>query len=178
MTTCMEISEKKNGWQHLDDKYKVYIIKSYSESMVSITGLFAGFQSFVIENNRNEHNNALSLFLLMSSFGMNITICLISLINQNQLNAGVYNDNLIKVIYLSVASFILSTCCFYASLLLYTFDIFLEEQNYYIFILIQTSISVFCMFWYYFKLETSKCVYDLETRKKHIMFLTGYDKEA
>lgn len=178
MATCINIPEKKKGWEHLDDKYKAYIIKSYSESMVSITGLFAGFQSFVIENNRNEHTNALSLFLLMSSFGLNITICLISLINQNQLNAGVYNDNLINVIYVSVISFVLSTCCFYISLLLYTFDIFLEQQNYYIFILIQTSVSVSFMLWYYYRIESSKCAYDLDTRKKHILFLTGYDKNV
>ena len=175
--SCIPVKEDKNrSWEDLPDKYKAVVLKSYSESLVSISGLFAGFQSFVIENNRNEHGKPLPLFLLMISFGLNITICLISLINQNFLNAGIYTKQLINVIIASLVLFVISVCAFYGSLILFTFDIFYDTQSYYVIILFQSGVSIVLMITYLLIIEKMKCDYKCSKRINHMNFLLGFDK--
>lgn len=171
--SCVPIEDtnKNRSWEDLPENYKALVLKSYTESLVTVSGLFAGFQSFVIENTRNEHRKPLPLFLLMVSFGLNIAICLISLMNQNFLNAGIYTKKLINVITLSLVMFVISVCAFYGSLILFTFDIFHDTQYYYVIILFQSGLSIVLMITYLLIIEKIKCEYKCNKRINHINFL-------
>jgi hypothetical protein len=160
------------SWTLLPDEYKYHILKSYNESLFNITGLFAGFQSFVIENSRKdgENTNQLSLLLLMISFGLNISTCLISLISLNLLNSGVYYPKLLHVNLVCVYSVIVSTCCFYTSLLIYTFDIFYNTELYYMIIACQTCFSIIAILCFMVWNEKYKYSVEYIQRMKFIDF--------
>lgn len=143
MASCL--SSLCESWDSLDKELKPKVLKEYFSTFISISGLFAGFQSFVInEYVSSEHLSFLqkkAVLLLMLSFGSNICACLTSFISHNAIVGGVYEDWFVWINILCVV-WIVSAIVFYiCSFIIFAYHTFLTTIPFFIITLVLTGLS-------------------------------------
>jgi len=169
------------SWNSLDDELKPKVLKDYFSTFISISGLFAGFQSFVI--NEYVSNDDLSflkkkaVLLLMLSFGSNICACLTSFISHNAIVGGVYRDWFVWVNILCVL-WIVSAIVFYiCSFIIFAYHTFVNTIPFFTIILVLTCLSGLIITVFLGIVEYSKWTLDTDERNTKIKRALGDVKE-
>lgn len=120
---------KEDSWKKLSDKTKCFILRKYFQKFIEISGLFAGFQSFVIVIDEIKDKYDIQLTLMMISYCSNISVCLTSLISYNLIIGGVYKSWLINVNLYCACMFFFSMLTYYTSFMILIYNHY-QDDNY------------------------------------------------
>lgn len=161
-----------SSWTQLDNAIKANVLKEYFSTFISISGLFAGFQSFVINEYVSSGDLSFlqkkAVLLLMLSFGSNICACLTSFIAHNAIVGGMYQDWYIGV-NITCVFWIISAIVFYiSSFLIFTYHTFLDVMPFFKIILILTGINGLFITWFMIVVEWKKFTIEKNDRMDKI----------
>lgn len=179
MASCL--SSLCKSWDSIDQELKPKVLKEYFSTFINISGLFAGFQSFVInEYVSSEHLSFLqkkAVLLLMLSFGSNICACLTSFISHNAIVGGVYTDWFIWVNIMCVV-WIVSAIVFYiCSFIIFTYHTFIYTMPFFTITLVLTSLSGLVITVFFGIVEYKKWTLDTDERNIKIKRALGDIKD-
>lgn len=160
------------SWNELDDELKPKVLKEYFSTFISIAGLFAGFQSFVINEYVSSDNLTFlqkkAVLLLMLSFGSNICACLTSFIAHNAIIGGVYADWFLWV-NMTCVFWIISAIVFYViSFLIFAYHTFISTMPFFKITLILTGVSGLLIGIFFVITEFKKWNLEAKTRNEKI----------
>jgi hypothetical protein len=155
-----------HSWKHLESSKKCSVLKNYFRTFIDVTGLFAGFQSFVIVLDISQAPHLLGISLLMFSFCNNVAICLTSLITYNLIVGGIYKEWFLYVYMYGVCLIFVSVCAYYTSCMLLFYRITMSEPDYFLYIISWTGFNNTLIIVYYLhtawlKYNTDECIIDI-----------------
>ena len=179
MASCL--SSLCKSWDSIDQELKPKVLKEYFSTFINISGLFAGFQSFVInEYVSSEHLSFLqkkAVLLLMLSFGSNICACLTSFISHNAIVGGVYADWFVWVNIMCVF-WIVSAIVFYiCSFIIFTYHTFIYTMPFFTITLVLTGLSGLVITVFFGIVEYKKWTLDTDERNIKIKRALGDIKD-
>lgn len=121
------------------------VLKEYFSMYINISGLFAGFQSFVIttfvENDHLQRLQEAAVFMYMLSFGCNICACLTAVVAHNALIGGMFDRRMICINKLCAVWIAFAILFYITSFLIHTYQTYRYTSQYFVmvFVLIGTN---------------------------------------
>lgn len=113
------------------DIYRAIILKHYFEKYIDITGLFAGFQSFVLTIDIIDKTDYVPTILVLLSFLTNMMVFFVSCITYTSITGGMLEAYYETANVICSASVLLSVTLYYASMVYSMYDLFQSIDYYY-----------------------------------------------
>jgi hypothetical protein len=149
------------------DIYRAIILKHYFEKYIDITGLFAGFQSFILTIDIIDHTEYVPTMLVLLSFLTNMMVFFVSCITYTSITGGMLESYYESANVVCSISILVSTLIYYASMVYSMYDLF-QAIDYYDYInTVIFAVSVIMstgVFLYYLKNVHSKLHTSFEDR--------------
>lgn len=152
------------SWELIGEENELYqavVLKNYFQKYAEITGLFSGFQSFVITLDIVDKTDYVPTLLMCISFFFNLMIFFVSVISYTSIMGGVFELYYSKVNTMCVSMLICTTLSYYVSLMWSLHAVFMDSKlNPYMYsqvtMIVVSTVSGALLISYYFYNENVK----------------------
>jgi hypothetical protein len=164
------------SWYKLNDTYRAVVLKNNFQKYSEITGLFVGFQSFVLTLDIIDHTDYIPVLLMCTSFFFNMIVFFVSTISYTSIMGGMYEDYYSQVNSGCVYTILYTSLSYYVSLMWSLNSLFIESEiTVYTYtqavMMLVSVISVIGLMMYYSVNEKHKANTESEKRKRLIRCL-------
>ena len=164
------------SWYKLSEAYQAVVLKNNFQKYSEITGLFVGFQSFVLTLDIIDKTDYVPILLMCMSFFFNMLVFFVSTISYTSIMGGTYEDYYSVVNTGCVYTILFTSLSYYISLMWSLNSLFIDSKiNVYVytqgFMMFVSLFSVAGLIAYYRFNENTKANTDPEKRKKLIRCL-------
>lgn len=162
-----------SSWYKLSDTYQAVVLKNNFQKYSEITGLFVGFQSFVLTLDIIDKTDYIPILLMCMSFFFNLLVFFVSTISYTSIMGGVYEDYYSDVNSGCVYTILFTSLSYYVSLMWSLNSLFIESKiNVYVYtqgaMMLVSMFSVIALVVFYGVNEKHKANTDPEKRKRLI----------
>lgn len=164
------------SWYALSDTYQAVVLKNNFQKYSEITGLFVGFQSFVLTLDIIDHTDYIPVLLMCMSFFFNLIVFFVSTISYTSIMGGTYEEYYSNVNTGCVYTILFTSLSYYVSLMWSLNSMFIESMiDVYMYtqgVMMTVSVlSVAGLICYHNTNENKKANTDPEKRKRLICSL-------
>jgi len=165
-----------SSWYKLSDTYQAVVLKNNFQKYSEITGLFVGFQSFVLTIDIIDKTDYVPILLMCMSFFFNLIVFFVSTISYTSIMGGMYEDYYSVVNTGCVYTILFTSLSYYVSLMWSLNSLFIESKiNVYVYtqgaMMLVSMLSVMGLVVFYGVNEKHKSKTDTDKRKRLICSL-------
>ena len=165
-----------SSWYELSDTYQAVVLKNNFQKYSEITGLFVGFQSFVLTLDIIDHTDYVPVLLMCMSFFFNLVVFFLSTISYTSIMGGTYEDYYSDVNTGCVYTILFTSLSYYVSLMWSLNSLFIDSKiNVYMYtqaaMMLVSILSVMGLMVYYSVNEKNKAKTDSGKRQRLIRCL-------